>query len=447
MGTYIQNRRKMKKEKCRKKLFPGSGVGEILVQSLTMDQIAHLLDVVFRAGDEARYVDGFKKADPDIAETVERVLKMNSGEIQEPLLRPVASNQRILEYWNSLWERWDTMVLDVGDEKGKYAVQDRHWEPPYFDGYALAADLDEIAADMVGIIDGVYNLVKDPTLFRAAMEEIDANISLYPEWMGEGEGCMLGKKATRSVLKWLWLASHKDLHPGSAFLDKVYELEDEIDMVDLDDDESIAFFAELPDAVCREIYECFRNDDHGKSREDVYSKWHKINRLYEERFDSAKYLDTCRKHLAENWQYGQPLIDDAIAQGDYGKADSLLQQTFSSYLDRDEKNIWHPEISLLLVERSYYPGEEEIARLLESWGSVAENLGNVKRSAASRLQNVVYRAAEDWEAIICEYKKLHVPGVKGVIDLLFSEWQTEMARRSIPSEMDNNFSSNNGYTG
>jgi len=70
----------MKKGKRTEKSFPGSGIGEILAQSLTMDQIAHLLDVVFAAEDTDRYSDEFKKADPDMAKTVERVLAMNSGE-------------------------------------------------------------------------------------------------------------------------------------------------------------------------------------------------------------------------------------------------------------------------------------------------------------------------------------------------------------------------------
>ena len=433
----------MKKGKCGEKSFPSSGVGEILAQSLTMDQIAHLLDVVFAAEDTGRYSDGFKKADPDMAETVEKVLAMNSGEIPEPQPGRLASNQRILEHWNSLWEQWDTIVLDVGEEEGEYAVQDAHWETPYFAGYALAADLDEIAADMVGVIDGVYNLVKNPDLFQTAMEEINSNISSYPEWMGEEEGCTLGKNTTRCVLRWLWLASHKDLHPGRTFLARVYELEDEFDMVYLDDDESIAFFAELPDAVCQEIYECFGNEERREKRDDVYSKWHKINHLYQKRFDSTRYLETCGKHLAKNWQYGKPLIDDAIAQGDYQKADSLLEQTFSSCLNRDEKNTWRPETSLLLTQQSYYRGddEEKIAELLESWGRVAENLSNTKRSAALRLQSVIYHAPEDWDTVICEYKKLRLTEVKDVVGTLFSEWQTTMARRSIHDRMDNNVSS------
>ena len=72
---------------------------------------------------------------------------------------------------------------------------------------------------------------------------------------------------------------------------------------------------------------------------------------------------------------------------------------------------------------------------------VAENLGNTKRSAALKLQSVIYRAPEDWDTVICEYKKLRVTEVKNVVDTLFSEWQTTMAQRSIDDRMDNNVSS------
>ena len=69
-------------------------------------------------------------------------------------------------------------------------------------------------------------------------------------------------------------------------------------------DESIAFFAELPDAACQEIYEHMKSNNYQGKLDEVYSKWHKINHLYQQRFDSSMYLETCMKYLAENWQYG-----------------------------------------------------------------------------------------------------------------------------------------------
>lgn len=305
---------------------------------------------------------------------------------------------------------------------------------------ALAYDLDPIAEDMLHLIDDVYDLVDNPDLFSDALEEIDTNISLYPEWMGVeyGEGCTLEANATRCVLKWLWLSSQNDARPGKAFLDKVYEIEDLCDMVDLDKNTCVDFFAELPAEICREIYGCFKDDERRDNLDNVYSSWHRINHLYEERFDSGRYLETCRTHLASNWRYGRPLIDDAVSQGDFQKAESLLEETFSSYLRLGDKVTWYPEKSLLLDERLYFheANEEDVSGLLELWASVSKELGNAKRRAASELQAVMFRAPEDWNAVIGEYKRQSNPEVKNTIDPLFTHWKTEMARRSVCHVMD-----------
>lgn len=422
----------MKKEKYH--------IGKLMLESLTKDQIACLLDVVLSAVGIDRYVDRLKKADPDMAATVNRILKMAHDKGRKTPIDRVASDQRTVEYWNSLWTHWDSMISEVGDEEGKYAVQDRHWEPPYFDGSALADDLERIAGDMLPLIDDVYDLVDNPDLFFDVLDEIDSSISSYPEWMGveHDEGCTLEVNATHCVLKWLWLSSQNDAHPGKAFLDKVYEIEDHCNLVGLDPNACVDFFEELPGEVCREIYDCFKKDDRRNHLENVYSCWHRINHLYEERFDPARYLETCRKHLAEDWRYGQPLIDDALNQADYQKAEILLEQTFSSYLHEGGKTRWYPEKSLLLDERHYFHegNEEDVSRLLELWAGVSKKLGNTKRWTASELQSVIFRNPEDWNAIIAEYKRQRNPEVKSALYPLFTKWQTEMARRSIRYFMD-----------
>ena len=419
--------------------------GKLLVESLTTDQIASLLDVVFSTGDMNRYTDRFKKADPDMAETVGKILRTDDDKHRKRPVVRLASDQRTIEHWNSLWSHWDTLVLDVGNEEGKYAVQEVHWEPPYFDGFALADDLDRVAVDMLRLIDDVYDLVEDPDLFSEALDVIDSNISSYPEWMGVeyDERSMLGANATRCVLKWLWLSSRNNTLPGKIFLDKVYEIEDHCNMVSLDKNESVDFFVKLPADACREIYECFKDDDRRDDLDNVYSIWHRINHFYEERFDSAGHLETCRKHLERNWRYGRPLIDDAVNQGDYQKAESLLLETFSSYLGRGDKADWYPEKSLLLDEQRYYheDNREDVSGLLDSWANVSNKLGNTKRRAASEIQSVIFRAPEDWDAVIGEYKKQRKPQVKKVIDPLFAHWQAEMARRSSRYDMDARVSS------
>jgi len=412
-------------------------IGRLLVESLTKDQIVHLLDVLFSTIDMNQYREMFEKVDLDMAETIGKIVEMRNSETK-PCAR-IASDQRIIELWNSLWERWNSLIEEVGDEDGKYAAQEEDWEPAYFDGSMLADDLDPIAADMFSLIDDVYDLVDDPDLFSEALDEIDSSISSYPEEMGvEGsDGCTLGMNATRCILKWLWLSSKNETNPGKAFLDKVSEIEDSYSMVDLNGNESVDFFVKLPDEVGREIYLCFKSDNRRSGLDSIYSSWHKINHLYEERFDPARYLETCRKHLGANWRYGRPLIDEAISRGDFQEAESLLIETFSSYLRPANDKKWYPETSLLIDECRYFRGyEEDINTLLEIWSTVSERLGNTKRSVASQLQSVIFRTPDDWDAVIGEYKRVRNSEVKETVDPLFVQWQNEMARRSIPATMD-----------
>ena len=116
----------------------------------------------------------------------------------------------------------------------------------------------------------------------------------------------------------------------------------------------------------------------------------------------------------------------------------MLEKTFSSYLRRQDKATWYPETSLLLDERRYYheDNKEDVSRLLESWASVSKKLGNKRRIAASEFQSVIFRAPEDWDAIIGNYKKHKNREEKKTIDPLFTHWQTKMAQRSVGHVMD-----------
>ena len=219
-----------------------------------------------------------------------------------------------MEYWSSLWRHWHEIVAEVGDEEGKYAVQDHHWEEPYFDGSFLASDLEPIARDMLGLIDDVYKSVEDPELFIEALEDIEESIASFPEWMGveNGESCELEKNATLCVLKWLWSGLQHEPQPGITLLEKVFEIEESCELIYLNQNACVEFFVKLPADACREIYTYLQDEAHAIDLGNIYSIWHQINHDYESRFDSAKYLETCRRHLSLNWRYGRPLVDDAL---------------------------------------------------------------------------------------------------------------------------------------
>ena len=202
-------------------------MGQLLIESLTTDQIACMLEVVASAGDLESLMDDFKRADPDMAATVDDILKGGRTRADGKTQSQPVSHKRTMEYWNSLWRHWHEILADVGNEEGQYAVQDHHWEEPYFAGSYFASDLEPIARDMLGLIDDVYASVEYPDIFVEALEEIEASIASYPEWMGVeyGEPCELEKNATSCVLNWLWSGLNNQTSSGIIFLEKVYKIE------------------------------------------------------------------------------------------------------------------------------------------------------------------------------------------------------------------------------
>ncbi len=405
-------------------------IGKRILDSLTAEQVAAVLDVIAASGDLERHLDNIGQSDPDAAATVGRILESQDPKRAGGPKGQVASSRRMMADWDSLWQKWDAIVSEVGDEDGKYAVQEAHWEPAYFDGYTLASDLEPIAGEMLVLIDDVFDEVNESDLFIDAVGEIADNMTLYPEWMGVeyGESCTLGENVTRCVLNWMWRAAQETATPGVAMVEGLRNLQESCDMVELDSKACQDFFLKLPDEVCRDIFIYLSNETDRFDLENVFSTWHPIYHQYQERFDSAKYLETCRKHLDKNWRYGPPLVEEALRQKDYPSAEDLLEQTFAGYLGKTKKKPWHPELSLLLNES--YPLTEnrtqEIVDLLGTWASVAKHLGNPARGAAAELQAVILQSPKDWEAVIKVYKRLINPKVKATLEPLFNQWKTEM---------------------
>jgi hypothetical protein len=415
-------------------------MGQLLMESLTKNQIACMLEVVASTGNLNSLMDDFKRADPDMAATVDDILKGGWTKAVGKTQGRSVSHKRTMEYWNSLWRHWHEILADVGNEEGKYAVQDHHWEEPHFDGSYFASDLEPIARDMLGLIADVYGSVGDPELFVEALEDIEAGIASYPEWMGVeyGEPCELENYTTRCVLRWLWLGLRHERRSGICLLNKVYEIEQSYELVCINQNALVDFFVNLPSDSCREIYAYLQDEAQEIDLSNVYSPWHQINHAYESRFDSTKYLETCRRHLDYNWRYGRPLVDDALNRNEFQEAEQWLVNTFSGFLERKRKGKWYPESSLLMDQIEFYmeDGQEEIAALLLLWSKVSLKLGNSQRAAAAQLQGAIFRQPEDCEAVIKEFKRVIRPNTRNTVDPIFNQWKTEMANRSFHRYMD-----------
>jgi hypothetical protein len=95
---------------------------------------------------------------------------------------------------------------------------------------------------------------------------------------------------------------------------------------------SLDFFAGLSENVRARIYAELSQEKFAAKRDDLHSVWHLIHPRYEQQFDPLAYLRSCEKHLANDWHYGESLIDAAISRGDFVQAETFIEQTFVSLL-------------------------------------------------------------------------------------------------------------------
>ena len=410
---------------------PSQPWGKKLVAALTEEQIERLLDVVTRTGALEKLDEPLQAIDPDLARTVRALV----GSVETtPVASPEAavSNQKALETWNGLWGDWEGHVSEVGDEKGDYAIQERDWDPPYFDPTALADDLEKVAQPMLEWLDRIFPLANEPELYTEALRQIDENIVAYPEWMQGGDDfCELGPHATSCVLRWTWRACEGHPAKGREFLQQIYRLEQESEHVGLDKEECFKFVAALPAECRREIHAGLSEGEYAEARDDTRSVWHRIHHQLEQHFDPTAYLRSCETHLPSDWHYGEALIADALARNDYAQAERWMERAFASFLRWMEDETWRPEDSLLPPAGRFYYGaatSDDALKLLIQWEQIAVKRKAPGRVASCRLQRAVFTAPSDWPEVLRAFEEFQQQGgACQVAEKLFAEWRDRTA--------------------
>jgi hypothetical protein len=414
---------------------PG-GLGGKLRAALTNDQLETLLDAAAEAGQLRELCERLRSADPDLATTVRGIL-------DEPSTPSGAapSCQKTIEIWNGLWASWANHVAQVGEEKGPYANHVEHWHPPYFDHSALAADLEEDADKLSPWIDRAFPLVKEPDLFLQSLVELNENVGAFPDWFQTIEdNFVLGRHGTSCVLRWTWLGIAPQSKPGRKLVDLLCDLETPTQHTELNRDAVCEFFAGLPESVCREIHAYLREPRFAERLTDIQAEWHRIQHEFEGRFDPSAHLRACEEHLDQDWHYGEPLIADAVARGDFRAAEKFVELTLSSLLGGSREDPWRPEKVLLPEARYYRPPEADQAllRLIDQWEEFAGRQGKQERAASLRLQRAVRQSAEVWTEVLEAFRDyerhLAKPAKAGP---LFAEWRQRMADACVRPEAPN----------
>lgn len=99
-------------------------IGYRLMEALTKDQIAHMLDAIFDLWGSQKIDDVLQKLNKDVAATLSRLVFSQAASPER-----ITSDEKYIEEWEQLWGEWHEIIYEVGDEEeGRYAEQEHHWE-------------------------------------------------------------------------------------------------------------------------------------------------------------------------------------------------------------------------------------------------------------------------------------------------------------------------------
>jgi len=397
-------------------------IGHRLMDALTADEIACILDTVFSLQNKKETDRLLSELDPDIEAVVLKLLDPESSRAKTTL-----SDSKFLQVWKQLWNEWESVVSEVGDENGEYSEQENHWETPYFESIRFSEDLDKTARKMMPMLQRIVEMEAEPdSLFEDALEEIEGGIVLFPEWMGaEYSECILDSNTTKCVLVWTWLVSGKQAEP---FLKHIDRIEGNLKYIFFSSNAFIQFFMNIAESRQKEIYDYLKNQSDVPQWENrlnrVSSVWHQIYQKYSLAHKPEIYLRNCKKFLEKNWEYGLPLIRHHLEEKEFVEAEEIYEKTIGSFVgDRDGFN-WNPEKKLLIrVAYGFGSPDSTIIELLDGWIDLTGESKNLEpgRNKVNilKFQRVTYHNPYDWDAVAVMIDKVgadHIPE-------LIEQWQ------------------------
>ena len=258
------------------------GTGKVLMEALTSEQAAALLDVVLGTVDVKTRDEILGKLDQDTTGTIRRIL---SGESGPP--GSARSDSKVKSDWGDLWAEWYEIASEAGDEEGRYMEQDHHWEPPCFGGDELASDLDTVAQKMRPIMAKVSD---ERDVFAQGAIEVDKQVGELPDWIGAAEmGYCFGPLATRCLLEWEYRHAQEASEDVGTFFSHIAGVCDRLEAIVLDSKEIEQFCLRLPKRERQAIYGHLKaaEDAGGSGGTDSRRMWSELFHALSEEFDQA----------------------------------------------------------------------------------------------------------------------------------------------------------------
>ena len=190
--------------------YKQKNLGESILVALSQQEVSQLLDVLLKALPIEERSRTLAQLPTDTQKTLEQILTPQQQFKQTKVnqTQPV-SLAKLAQTWSQLWLQWNEIVWEASQEEGKYIAQEADWEPPYFDSYTIACDLEEVASKMQPLVQTAFEHEFTPDQsFASILQEMEREISDgIPDWMDIDDGIHLEGNVTTCFLKWEWLVA------------------------------------------------------------------------------------------------------------------------------------------------------------------------------------------------------------------------------------------------
>ena len=424
--------------------MPTSKIGESLFEALTQYELIQLLESLWATLPADLHNEVLAQLPSDTGQTVRHILSSpQPTAASEPDPVQMASIAKLAERWAKAWQMWDAIVNEASDEKGHYIAQEAHWEPPYFDQYAFAQDLEKVAKIMRPLVQSAVEHRFEPDMgFAEAISEAEDGIAAgMPEWIYLDEGFELETNLTHCLLMWEWLSFKETDESPFAFAELVLEWEkDRFDYASLDSNTLLEFFTELPETEQKEIFEGLsHNKDIAPWKSPLsnpYDHWHILYLYYVEQFAPERFLDDLRQTIPHQWQNGLPVIEEFLKTKDYQTSLQVIKETVTSMVAAERiDQTWTIETSLIATTLSGRYGDTDrldiYKQLFEYYQQTLRGLKQIDAVNILSVQITAFDYRAKWDVMFKAFAE--TPLAEQTRQALFASWQNYIIQQAKPS--------------
>ena len=397
------------------------------INAITQEQLTQLIDGLFNQLPPEQLQSLLAAVDPELQQIFNEltVAAESTADEMDTATLP-KSIDKVSEEWDSLSGKIDDIIFELGDEEGDYAIQEHHWEQPYFDEDEASEDLDKVFTKMIPLLKHCYqHELMDENFFRELIDEIQNAIAEYPEFFGaECNDFAIGSAGSECLLYWNWLnrsSIEQFIDSSSADFKKL----------PLTQSFTPSCFADEQQTTLKELYQILPKKLSNELLNDVSTFWHTIYHLTQGATDRKSFLKASAELINQNWQYGITVYEDFMQHSEFKQAETYCQRTIAEAFRQHSYSDFNTNFTqaIFAIHCQLYD-EVKLHKIFTDWKTLSQQAGLEDNLPAINIQEQFYLNADDCQTILQCFKELQS---SQYFSTYMQEWALHITRKIISS--------------